>query len=216
MLPLSPATDKIRHSVIHDSKPYHSYNFFILSGASPVLCVCVSVCVLSHLVCLTLWNPMDYSCRLFYAWDSPGKNTGVGSHSLLQGIFLTQGSNLGLLHCRQILYCLSHHVSPVGQLSLLCLFLWLFSALITQRGTQSVSNDLLEWRALGRALTDDSGHDLGHGYSSCLYQWMYKLQSLAVLYVSLPKAISSVLQDVFHTANKVEPGFHHSMLVMGE
>ena len=39
-------------------------------------------------------------------WDSPGKNTGVGSHSLLQGIFLTQGSNLGLLHCRQILYCL--------------------------------------------------------------------------------------------------------------
>ena len=35
--------------------------------------------------------------------DSPGKNTGVGGHSLLQGIFLTQGSNLGLLHCRQIL-----------------------------------------------------------------------------------------------------------------
>ena len=41
-------------------------------------------------------------------WDSPGKNTGVGSHSLLQGIFLTQGSNLCLLHCRQILYHLSH------------------------------------------------------------------------------------------------------------
>ena len=41
-------------------------------------------------------------------WDSPGKNTGVGSHSLLQGIFLTQGSNPGLLFCRQILYHLSH------------------------------------------------------------------------------------------------------------
>ena len=40
--------------------------------------------------------------------DSPGKNTGVGSHALLQGIFLTQGLNLGLLHCRQILYHLSH------------------------------------------------------------------------------------------------------------
>ena len=40
--------------------------------------------------------------------DSPGKNTGVGCHSLLQGIFPTQGSNLGLLHCRQILYHLSH------------------------------------------------------------------------------------------------------------
>ena len=37
-------------------------------------------------------------------WDSPGKNTGMGSHFLLQGIFPTQGSNPGLLHCRQILY----------------------------------------------------------------------------------------------------------------
>ena len=36
-----------------------------------------------------------------------GKNTGVGCYSLLQGIFLTQGSNLGLLHYRQILYHLS-------------------------------------------------------------------------------------------------------------
>ena len=41
-------------------------------------------------------------------WDSPGKNTGVGCHSLLQGIFPTQESNPGLLHCRQILYHLSH------------------------------------------------------------------------------------------------------------
>ena len=40
--------------------------------------------------------------------DSPGKNTGVVCHSLLQGIFPTQGSNLGLPHCRQILYWLSH------------------------------------------------------------------------------------------------------------
>ena len=39
---------------------------------------------------------------------SPGKNTGVHSHSLLQGIFPTQGLNPGLLHCRQILYHLSH------------------------------------------------------------------------------------------------------------
>ena len=42
--------------------------------------------------------------KLLCPWNSPGKNTGVGSHSLLQGIFLTQGSNPGLLHCRQILY----------------------------------------------------------------------------------------------------------------
>ena len=39
------------------------------------------------------------------------KNTGVGCHLLLQGVFLTQGSNPGLLHRRQILYCLSHQGS---------------------------------------------------------------------------------------------------------
>ena len=49
--------------------------------------------------------------RLLCPWNSPGKTTRVGSHSLLQGIFPTQGSNLGLLHCRQILYHLSHQGS---------------------------------------------------------------------------------------------------------
>ena len=44
--------------------------------------------------------------------DSPSKNTGVGCHVLLQGIFLTQVSNLGLPHCRWILYCLNHQGSP--------------------------------------------------------------------------------------------------------
>ena len=46
--------------------------------------------------------------QLLCPWNSPGKNTGVGSHSLLQGIFLRQGLNLGLLHQRQILYCVSN------------------------------------------------------------------------------------------------------------
>ena len=49
--------------------------------------------------------------RLLCLWNSLGKNTGVGSHSLLQGIFLTQGLNSGLTHCRQILYHLSHQGS---------------------------------------------------------------------------------------------------------
>ena len=57
--------------------------------------------------CPTLCNPMDYS-----PWNSPGQNTGVGRLSLLQGIFPTQGSNPGLLHCRQILHQLSHKGSP--------------------------------------------------------------------------------------------------------
>ena len=45
-------------------------------------------------------------------WDSPSKNTGVGYHFLLQGIFPTQESNPGLLHCRQILYQLSCEGRP--------------------------------------------------------------------------------------------------------
>ena len=44
-------------------------------------------------------------------WNSPGQNTGVGSRSLLQGIFLTQGPNPGLPHCRQILY----QLKPAGK-----------------------------------------------------------------------------------------------------
>ena len=49
---------------------------------------------------------------VYSPWNSPGQNTGVGSLSLLQGIFATQGSNPGLLHCRQILYYLSHEGRP--------------------------------------------------------------------------------------------------------
>ena len=56
---------------------------------------------------------MDYSLPGSSVYgDSPGKNTGVGSLSLLQGIFLTQKSNRGLLHCREILYQLSYQGSP--------------------------------------------------------------------------------------------------------
>ena len=50
--------------------------------------------------------------RLLHPWDFPGKNTGEDCHFLLQCIFLTQGSNLGLLHCRQTLYRLSHQGRP--------------------------------------------------------------------------------------------------------
>ena len=49
---------------------------------------------------------------LYSPWNSLGQNTGVGSLSLLQGIFPTQGSNPGLLHRRQTLYQLSHKGSP--------------------------------------------------------------------------------------------------------
>ena len=54
---------------------------------------------------------------LYSPWNSPGQNTGVGSCFHLQGIFPTQGSNPGLLHCRQILYQLSYQGSPILNIS---------------------------------------------------------------------------------------------------
>ena len=60
------------------------------------------------------WRPRGLQpARLLCPWDSPGKNTGVGSHFLLQGIFPAQGWNLGLLYGRRILYRLSLQESPV-------------------------------------------------------------------------------------------------------
>ena len=57
------------------------------------------MCMLSHFSCVllfaTLWAE---ATRLLCPWDSPGKNTGMGCHFLLQGIFLSQGSNPCLLH----------------------------------------------------------------------------------------------------------------------
>ena len=58
--------------------------------------------------CLTLCDSMDYSMPGSCPRSSPGKNTRVGCHSIPHGIFPTQGSNPGLLHCRQILCNLSH------------------------------------------------------------------------------------------------------------
>ena len=55
--------------------------------------VCVCVCV-----CSVVSSSLQPSARLLCPWDFPDKNTRVGSHFLLQGIFPTQGSNLGLLH----------------------------------------------------------------------------------------------------------------------
>ena len=62
----------------------------------------------------TLCDPMDCSPPgSSVHGDSPGKNTGVGNLSLLQVIFPTQELNQGLLHCRRILYQLSHPGSPI-------------------------------------------------------------------------------------------------------
>ena len=75
-------------------------------------------------------------------WNSPCQNTGVGSLSLLQGIFPTQGSNPGLPHCRWIFYQLSHKGSPkiLGWVSL-SLLQWIFP-------TQELNQGLLHCRQI--------------------------------------------------------------------
>ena len=76
---------------------------------------------------MIFFSPVNLSCEsesgsvvsnslwphgLYSPWNSPGQNTGMGSLSLLQGIFPTQRLNLGLLHCRRILFQLSHKGNP--------------------------------------------------------------------------------------------------------
>ena len=77
------------------------------------LCVCVCVCVLVAQSCLILCNPTDYSLpSLLCPWNSPGKNTGVGSHSLLQGIFQPRDWTQVSCIVGRFFYHLSHQGSP--------------------------------------------------------------------------------------------------------
>ena len=73
-----------------------------LSSSSNECVVLSRACVLSHFSSIRPFvNLWTVATRLLCPWDSPGKNTGVGCHAILQGIFLTQGSNphlLNLLH----------------------------------------------------------------------------------------------------------------------
>ena len=63
-------------------------------------------CYVSHSALSDSLRPHGLQpARLLCPWNSPGKNPGMSGHSLLQGIFPSQGLNPGLLHCRQILYC---------------------------------------------------------------------------------------------------------------
>ena len=74
--------------------------------------IIINMCLVTQ-SCPTLCNQMDCSpAGSSVHGDSPGKNTGVGCHALLQGIFPTQGLNPVLPHCRGILYHLNHQRSP--------------------------------------------------------------------------------------------------------
>ena len=94
-------------------------------GDSSILCKSDSV---SFSVVSNSLQSMDCSpVRLLCPWDPPGKNTGVGHHSLLQGIFPTQGSNLGFPCCRQILYHLSHQGKP---LNYVYIYVWKYGYIV--------------------------------------------------------------------------------------
>ena len=84
--------------------------YYQVKGRESVRCSVVSDCLQA---CGLLPS------RLLCPWDSPGRNAGVHCHSLLQGIFPTQGLNPGLLTFRRFLYPLKHQGSPnVGELKL--------------------------------------------------------------------------------------------------
>ena len=94
---------------------------------------CVCVCELLSRVRL-FETPWTVAAGLLCPWNSPGKNTGMGSHSFLQGIFPTQGSNPGFLHCRQILYHLTHQGSPLNR-HLVCFSCWGRSEKVLEYGS---------------------------------------------------------------------------------
>ena len=96
----------LRISGCEDGKfPWEIRDILFLSFES------LSECVSHSVVSDSLW-PHGPPIRLLCPWNSPAENTGVGSLSLLQGIFPTQGSNPSLPQCRKILYRLSHQGSP--------------------------------------------------------------------------------------------------------
>ena len=74
----------------------------------------------------SLWPHELGPTRILCPWDFPGKNTGVGFHFLLHGIFPTQGSNLSFPHCRQMLYHLSHQFAESDTTEQLTLWLSAF------------------------------------------------------------------------------------------
>ena len=97
----------------HEGSWLHHAGFLIVfHGLLVVALMCCVLCLVAQ-SCPTLCDPMGCSPPGFSIYgDSPDKNTGVSCHALLPGIFSIQGLNPGLLHCRWILYHLSHQESP--------------------------------------------------------------------------------------------------------
>ena len=87
-----------------------TFTHMILKRSSQLI---LDVLIQIYLYLASVMSDSLWPNGLYSLWNSPGQITGMGSRSLLQGTFPTQGSNLGLWHCRQILYQLSHQGSPI-------------------------------------------------------------------------------------------------------
>ena len=98
-------SDSLQGRCCLSSKSLHSKDIVTQTYTKTSVCLVAQSCLCDPMDCSLPGSPVH--------GDSPGKNTGVGCHALLQGIFLIQGSNPGLPNCRQILYHLSHLGSPI-------------------------------------------------------------------------------------------------------
>ena len=124
-----------------------------------------------------------WPCGLYSPWNSPGQNTGVGNLSLLEGIFPIQVSNPGILHCRQILYQLSHKGSEAEvseaeiNISPWSISPWHFFFFSGSSVSLKLSLDI--WRFLVHVLLKPSLKDFGHNLASmwnkfnCMVVWTF-------------------------------------------
>ena len=108
----SMGSQRVRHKW-SDLPPTQKYNNTVITRTKieTFICCCCVASVMSDSLLPHGLQPTRLPCP----WNSSGKNTGVGCHSIRQGIFWTQRSNPGLLHCRQIFCCLSHQGSLTGK-----------------------------------------------------------------------------------------------------
>ena len=123
--------------------PFHSFSLSYCTFH------CMCVLAKSLLSCLPLCDPMDpmEPTRLLCPWNYPGKNSGEGSHSLVQGTFPTQGSNLHLLwllHCRQIIYHWATKEVPLSMVYLHFLLLLLLSFNVVLKAGVQFENSQVE------------------------------------------------------------------------
>ena len=117
----------VRFNLSHSLPPLEITPVILSSKSSVAPKVC-------HSVVSDSWDPMDWlqPTRFLCSWDFPGKNTEMVCHSLLQGIFLIQGLNPGLLLVRKIFHC-SPTRDRSGYLNLrllLCVIFWLSQILL--------------------------------------------------------------------------------------